>query len=190
MDFERVLDQNVTRILAEIDRLDEIARAFSRYGMAPADRERGDQMDVATVLRDVVELERMGEGGRDGAGEDAIQWELSGADEPAIAIARRDELREVVLNVLENARLANARRIQYDCERTGRGSRSWCVTTRRHPVRRAAAHLRAAFSTRTSGADSARLQPQHRRWVEGDRRHSQRGEGTEVRIALATAASP
>jgi nitrogen fixation/metabolism regulation signal transduction histidine kinase len=34
-DYEQVLDQNVTRILTEIDRLDEIARSFSRYGGAP-----------------------------------------------------------------------------------------------------------------------------------------------------------
>ena len=38
VDFDAVLEQNVGRILAEIDRLDEIARAFSRYGTAPAER--------------------------------------------------------------------------------------------------------------------------------------------------------
>src|ERR1019366_8370277 len=38
VNFDRVLDENVTRVLAEIDRLDEIARAFSRYGTAPEER--------------------------------------------------------------------------------------------------------------------------------------------------------
>src|SRR5690606_27944859 len=35
VDYEAVLASNVERILSEIDRLDEIARGFSRYGMAP-----------------------------------------------------------------------------------------------------------------------------------------------------------
>jgi signal transduction histidine kinase len=102
--YDRVLEQNVGRILAEIDRLDEIARAFSRYGTAPAERAPGEPIDVAAVVRDVVELERIGEG--------EVQWRLEGADDPVIARARGPELREVLLNVLENARLANARCVQ------------------------------------------------------------------------------
>jgi two-component system nitrogen regulation sensor histidine kinase NtrY len=103
VDYEAALDQNVGRILAEIDRLDEIARAFSRYGTAPAERPRGEPLDVADVVRDVVELERMGEG--------SVTWRLEDADAPAIAVARDHELREVLLNVLENARLAGAREV-------------------------------------------------------------------------------
>jgi signal transduction histidine kinase len=103
VDYERVLDQNVGRILSEIDRLDEIARAFSRYGTAPAERPPGIPLDVAAIVRDVVELERMGEG--------EVEWRVAGADEAALAIASDDELREVLLNVLENARLANAKHV-------------------------------------------------------------------------------
>jgi signal transduction histidine kinase len=102
-DFGRILEQNVARILAEIDRLDEIARAFSRYGTAPQERLRATRLDVAAVLRDVVALERMGEG--------AVDWRLEGTDAPATAMARDDELREVLLNLLENARLAGARTV-------------------------------------------------------------------------------
>ena len=109
VDYERVLDQNVGRILAEIDRLDEIARAFSRYGTAPAERPPGAAIDVAAIVRDVVELERMGEG--------EVAWRVNGAEEPATAIASGDELREVLLNVLENARLASARSVQVDVAR-------------------------------------------------------------------------
>jgi signal transduction histidine kinase len=100
VDYDRVLDQNVGRILAEIDRLDEIARAFSRYGTAPAERPPGQPIDVAAIVRDVAELERMGEG--------EVEWRIDGVDTPVIAFASGDELREVLLNVLENARLANA----------------------------------------------------------------------------------
>jgi signal transduction histidine kinase len=109
VDYERVLEQNVGRILAEIDRLDEIARAFSRYGTAPAERPAGVPIDVAAIVRDVVELERMGEG--------EVDWRVSGTDEPAVGIATGDELREVLLNVLENARLASARRVDVNVGR-------------------------------------------------------------------------
>jgi two-component system, NtrC family, nitrogen regulation sensor histidine kinase NtrY len=103
VDYERVLDQNVGRILSEIDRLDEIARAFSRYGTAPAERPPGIAIDVAAIVRDVVELERMGEGD--------VAWRLSGAEDATVAIASGGELREVLLNVLENSRLASARHV-------------------------------------------------------------------------------
>jgi nitrogen fixation/metabolism regulation signal transduction histidine kinase len=103
VDFDKVLDQNVARILSEIDRLDEIARAFSRYGTVPEERPPAEPTDVAAVVRDVVGLENMGEGD--------VRWTVAGADEPRLALARGDELREVLLNVLENARLANAREV-------------------------------------------------------------------------------
>ena len=61
VDFDRVLEQNVNQILAEIDRLDEIARAFSRYGAAPEERAAPAPVDVAAIVREVVSLERMGE---------------------------------------------------------------------------------------------------------------------------------
>ena len=108
-DFDSILDQNVARILAEIDRLDEIARAFSRYGTAPGERPAGVPVDVSAVARDVVELERMGA--------DALTWELRGADRPAVARARDEELREVLLNLLENARLADARTVRVEVAR-------------------------------------------------------------------------
>jgi PAS domain-containing protein len=63
-DFGDILAANVERILAEIDRLDEIARSFSRYGMAPADRQPPGVVDVSVVARDVVGLEMMAGGGR------------------------------------------------------------------------------------------------------------------------------
>ncbi len=110
-DFGAILDTNVTRVLAEIDHLDEIARAFSRYGTAPADREAAVRVDVLAAVRDVLALERLGEG--------EVRWHLetddgsevvngNGADGDWRALARHDELKEVLLNVLENARHAQA----------------------------------------------------------------------------------
>ncbi|MFN2400676.1 MAG: ATP-binding protein, partial [Gemmatimonadaceae bacterium] len=52
----------------------------------------------------VLELERLGTGG--------VEWRFeSDTGEPVYVAARSDELREVVLNVLENARHAGARHV-------------------------------------------------------------------------------
>jgi signal transduction histidine kinase len=104
IDFDRVLDENVTRILSEIDRLDKIARTFSRYGSAPEEMPPPEPVDVAAILRDVVALEKVGIGG--------VDWSLTGADEARHAMARKDELRDVMLNVFENSRLARARKVR------------------------------------------------------------------------------
>jgi signal transduction histidine kinase len=104
VDFDKVLDQNVTRILSEIDRLDEIARAFSRYGSVPAERAPAESIDVCSVVRDVVGLEQMGTG-------DGVRWSIAGCEVPVLAMAGRDELKEVLLNLLENARHAHAKNV-------------------------------------------------------------------------------
>ncbi|WP_309673226.1 ATP-binding protein [Gemmatimonas sp.] len=107
-DFGEILDTNVSRVLAEIDHLDEIARAFSRYGTAPEDRTPAVPVDVAAVVLDVMALERLGE---DGEREAGIRWHIDAPEpgaEQVVALALRDELKEVLLNVLENARLAGA----------------------------------------------------------------------------------
>jgi nitrogen fixation/metabolism regulation signal transduction histidine kinase len=100
-DFDKILDSNVARILEEIDRLDEIARAFSRYGVAPSQRSASVPVDVGDVARDVVALERMGEGD--------VEWRYDESEGSLLALASEDELREVLLNLLENARHAGAR---------------------------------------------------------------------------------
>jgi nitrogen fixation/metabolism regulation signal transduction histidine kinase len=114
VDFDKVLDQNVTRILAEIDRLDEIARAFSRYGSVPAERAPAQSIDVTAVVRDVVALEQMGTG-------DGVRWSISGGDRPIHALAGRDELKEVLLNLLENARHAHAKNVSIEIGAEGDG---------------------------------------------------------------------
>ena len=102
-DFDVILERNVTRILEEIDRLDEIARSFSKFGTAPGERIPGVATDIAAVVRDVVALERLGDSG--------VEWVVEGDATPVFAISRADELREVLLNILENARHANATRV-------------------------------------------------------------------------------
>lgn len=179
VDFDRVLDQNVTRILAEIDRLDEIARAFSRYGTAPGDAPGGEPTDVAAIVRDVVALEMLGEG--------AIRWTVAGADEPALALARGDELREVLLNVFENARLADAKHVAAAVERRD-GRVIVVVRDDGHGIHASVLPriFEPHFSTRTSGsglglAISRRLIEGWGGTIEVD---SAPGKGTRIRIGL------
>jgi signal transduction histidine kinase len=181
VDFDRVLEENTARVLAEIDRLDEIARAFSRYGAAPVEDPPPEPVDVAAVARDVLELERMG-------AED-LAWE---ADIPRgeVWVAARDrELREVLLNLLENARLAKARRVavrlttlssggvELRVEDDGEGIPEHLLTRVFEPH----------FSTRTSGsglglAISRRL---IERWGGELTAESRSGEGTSLILRLA-----
>jgi two-component system nitrogen regulation sensor histidine kinase NtrY len=145
VDFDRVLNENVTRILSEIDHLDEIARAFSRYGSAPADLPPAEDIDVAAILRDVVGLEKIGIGG--------VAWILDGAEGPAFARARGDELRDVLLNVFENARLARARNVRV---RLARDERFVTITVNDDGAGIPSAALNRVFephfSTRTTGS--------------------------------------
>ncbi len=103
-DFDEILDRNVGTILTQIDRLDEIARAFSRYGTSPEFAPIAEPTDVVAVAREVLALERMAEG--------TVSWELVVPDDgAATALARAPELRDVLLNLLENARQAGATRV-------------------------------------------------------------------------------
>ena len=181
-DFDRILEQNVSRILEEIDRLDEIARAFSRYGTAPADRAPTEPTDVAEIVRDVVALETLGE--------DAVDWRTSGIGEPALAHARADELREVLLNLLENARLAGAEAVDVSVSRT-----DGVVSVRVRddgegiPPDVLPRIFEPHFSTRTSGsglglAISRRIVDG---WGGAIAVASERGAGTTVEISLRAA---
>jgi signal transduction histidine kinase len=114
-DFAQVLDTNVTRVLAEIDRLDGIARSFSRYGMAPEARAALEAVDVGRIAEDVLALEQLGHDG-------PVQWALAvrvAEGEAVCALGRAEELAKVLLNLLENARLADARAVHVTVSATG-----------------------------------------------------------------------
>ena len=186
VDFDRVLEQNVNQILTEIDRLDEIARAFSRYGAAPEDRGATTRVDVAAVIRDVVSLERMGAGA-------GPEWREQGVDLPVHALARSDELKEVLLNVLENARHAQAEIVHVSlAAESEEGERRAIISVRDDGSGIAAEVLprifEPHFSTRTSGsglglAISRQLVES---WGGEVVVHSSLGSGTTVTISLRT----
>jgi signal transduction histidine kinase len=199
VDFDRVLDQNVNRILAEIDRLDEIARAFSRYGSAPHERPLPQAIDIAAIVRDVVGLESMA-----GAEEArAPQWHVAGADEPVRALALGQELREVLLNVFENARLAGARRVDVSVSMNGASPRvretvgeedHYVSIEVRDDGRGIPADVlprifEPHFSTRTSGSGLGLAISRQiiDGWGGSISVESESGQGTIVRIALRAA---
>ncbi len=181
-DFGATLDQNVGRILAEIDHLDEIARAFSRYGTLPEDRPAPEPIDVGAVAHDVIALERLGE--------ERLTWTLHLPDVPARARARGDELHEVLLNLLENARHAGASRV--DVTVSAAAARVTVLVQddgEGIPADVLPRIFEPHFSTRTSGsglglAISRRLVEA---WGGGIAVDSTPGAGTIVTVALAAA---
>ncbi|MDA1104074.1 MAG: ATP-binding protein [Gemmatimonadetes bacterium] len=98
-DFENILIKNADAMLIEIDRLAGIAQSFSRFG-TPG----GDQIVplAAVSLREVV-TELMALYGGSNA-QVRFEQELEAALPPVVA--RPAELKEVLVNLLENARLA------------------------------------------------------------------------------------
>jgi len=98
-EFDRILQDTADRMLAEIDRLDTIARAFSRFGAPADDRPPLAPVDLAIAVGEVVQLYRLAENGCE------VRLRTSPG---SLGAARVDEVKEVVVNLLENARNAGA----------------------------------------------------------------------------------
>ncbi len=145
-DFDAILERNVGTILTQIDRLDEIAKTFSRYGTSPESAPIAEPTDVAAVIREVIALERMAE--------DTVQWNaLLPGDASSVAFARAPELRDVVLNLLENARQAGATAVDVTVQRLDDRVQ---ITVRDNgtgiPAAVQSKVFEPHFSTRTSGS--------------------------------------
>jgi len=96
-DFTAILERNVDSVLREIDRLGDIARAFARFG-TPAEAAAGlETVDVRRVAEETLALYR-------GAGDDEVRYTVDLPDDAPPVNARVGELKEVLVNVLENAR--------------------------------------------------------------------------------------
>ncbi|HET9984826.1 MAG TPA: HAMP domain-containing sensor histidine kinase [Longimicrobiales bacterium] len=97
-DFAHILEGSAEQILKEIDRLTEIARAFSRYGAPAGAAGPLERVDVEAVVHDALTLYSASD--RNVAYIEAMQPGL-----PRVR-ARTGELKEIVLNLVENARTA------------------------------------------------------------------------------------
>ena len=98
------LNEHEQKILDEIERLDAIARAFSRFGAPPAEASPLERVDVTKVAKETVSLYAMG-GGTDVS---------LVARVPVMGRVRSDELKEVLVNLIENARGAGATHVSVE----------------------------------------------------------------------------
>jgi signal transduction histidine kinase len=97
-DFESILDRNVEAILREIDRLSQIARAFARFGAPRAEAGTLEPVELDRVVEETLVLYR--------GGKDVVQYHHEIPSGVPRVLVRDGELREVLLNLLENAREA------------------------------------------------------------------------------------
>jgi len=106
-EFDDVLDQTSKQILAEIDRLDAVARAFARFGTPGAEQQAGplEPVNVVEVASETAALYKLG-------GDTKVTVTGNGVR----AMSRRDELKEVLVNLLENARNARATTVELVAE--------------------------------------------------------------------------
>jgi nitrogen fixation/metabolism regulation signal transduction histidine kinase len=187
-DFPRILEDNVEQILTEIDRLSEIARAFSRYG-APGDGAGPlEAVDVGAVIHEALMLYRTGDANVDYSEQVAV-------DLPRVW-ARPGEFKEVVLNLVENARNAldgRDGRIVIAAEYDG----EWIEAKVEDdgpgiPAELLPRVFEPHFSTRSTGTGLglAIVRRLVESWGGAVSAESEAGRGTVIRIRLVPAAAP
>ncbi|MDE2764091.1 MAG: ATP-binding protein [Gemmatimonadota bacterium] len=190
-DFDRILERNVGAILREIDRLASIARSFSRLA-SPGAADRGPlaSVDVGVVFREVLDLYRSG-------GESSIRVQSDMSEALPDVLCRPDELKEVLVNLLENARAAmpDGGVVRIGAAGTGDSAGTVTVTVEDQgtgiPAELLPRIFEPQFSTRSTGsglglAIAKRLVDSWGGVMEVD---SEVGEGTRVSIRLRTEAT-
>lgn len=115
-DFETILTRNIEAVLREIERLASIARSFSRFAApGPTGETPVEAVRLENVVDDVLTLYTGGEG--------AIRFEKRISEGLPAVKARAAELKEVLVNLLENARAAieEEGRVVVEAEETAGG---------------------------------------------------------------------
>jgi two-component system, NtrC family, nitrogen regulation sensor histidine kinase NtrY len=181
-DYDEILERNVAAILTEIDRLAAISSSFSRFA-APAAGDGGplERVELGDVMDEVMALYAAGEG--------PVRFEAALSTGLPTVQARPDELKEVLVNLLENARAAlpEGGTVRVEAEVRGDG----VVVRVRDDGTGIPAELMSRifdphFSTRSSGtglglAIVRRLVESWGGWVEAE---SREGKGTTVAVHL------
>lgn len=97
-DFEEILVRNADAMLGEIDRLAEIAQSFSRFGAPGAQDVPLASVPLGDVIEEVMVLY--------GGATSRVRFSQELDEDLPPVVARTAELKEVLVNLLENARLA------------------------------------------------------------------------------------
>ncbi len=177
-DFDATLERTSRQILAEIERLDAIARAFSRFGAPQEEAAPLVSADLAAIARDAAALYTLGGGAN-------VRVEAEGVVE---GLVRPDEVKEVLVNLIENARDAAATQVTVTVRRAAGGTAGIVVHDDGRGI--TAEHLvhifEPQFSTTSSGtglglAICKRLVESWGGTIEVE---SAAGEGTTVRILV------
>lgn len=172
--FAGALEETSQRMLGEIDRLDTIARAFSRYGAPAAETQPLEGVDLSREAEEVAQLYGL-------SSENA--WVGVEVMKPIRVAARKDEVKEVLLNLLENSRGAHASHVTIRCEGAGFEVRDDGLGI---PADLLPRIFEPRFSTTTSGSGLGL--PIVRRLVESwggtVTVESKEGFGTRVRVQL------
>jgi len=111
--YGETLERTSRQILAEIERLDSIARAFARFGAPPAEAGPLARENLAEAARETAQLYALG-------GDASVQVEGGAMVQGRV---RRDEFKEVLVNLVENARTAGASRIRIGLSPADGGAR-------------------------------------------------------------------
>jgi two-component system, NtrC family, nitrogen regulation sensor histidine kinase NtrY len=98
-DFDEIMERNVDAMLREIDRLGEISRAFARFGTPRQEVEEPEAVELRRTVEETLVLYR-------GSGDGLAYHTEFHPDLPPRVVARTGELKEVLVNLLENAREA------------------------------------------------------------------------------------
>jgi len=97
-DFNEILVRNADAMLAEIDRLAVIAQSFSRFGAPSGEGETPlSVVSIPAVVDDVMAL-------YGGGSSPLVRFEQDVPDDLPTVVSRGSELKEVLVNLMENAR--------------------------------------------------------------------------------------
>jgi len=148
-DFEGILFRNADAMEEEIDRLAAIAKSFSRFGAPTGAGETPlESVDVALVVREVLALYR--------GSEAPVAFEGRVPEGLPPALARVTEMKEVLVNLLENARVASPQgtTVRIEAEQDGEGALLLHVVDQGRGIPDAfkARVFEPQFSTRSTGA--------------------------------------
>ncbi len=138
-DLPQLVDQTAERLLKEINRLDLIARSFARYGAPPEAATPLEAIDLAAAAEEMAALFALG-------GEGTVVEVVPGSG--GRVAARREELLQVLLNLVDNARQAGASRIRL---LIGENALTVADDGRGIPADQVARIFDPSFSTTTSG---------------------------------------